>query len=209
MGKGPKWEQVRKISQKYVTPEAEIRKMMNSGMSNAAVIKALQERWKKEELDIDRLGVILKHYAPVSIYGDKEKSKKVIGYILNARRNGDGNELSDMMLAKLKKAKQTEAALVLAVKVPVFLALIVICFAFLNMYWGLAATALFVAYCIISIVHPRSFFPKRLKTFNSIIERMHSEELAECKKKKAENEKADVYMPVIKSDCTLGRSYSF
>lgn len=209
MGRGPRWEQVRKLSQKYVTPESEIRQMMNSGMSNAAIIRTLQNRWRREELNIDRLGVLLKYYAPVSVYGDKEVSKQVIGHILNARRTGETDELADVMLAKLKKAKRTEAELVLAVKVPVFLALIVVCFVFLNMYWGLAAAGLFTAYCMISIVHPRAFFPKRLRTFNSVVERMHSEELAECKKKKEADEAADVYMPVIRSDCTLGRSYSF
>ena len=38
---------------------------------------------------------------------------------------------------------------------------------------------------------------------------MYGKELAECKKKKAEDETADVYMPVIRSDCTLGQSYNF
>lgn len=209
MGKGPRWEQVRKLSQKYVTPESEIRKMMNEGKSEGTIANILKARWRREELNIDRLGVILKYYAPDSVYSDRETSKQVIGHILNARRTGDRDELSDVMLEKLKKGKQIEAALIVAVKAPVFLVLIVLCFVFMHPGWGIAATAFFALCCAIAIARPRSFFPKNLRSFESIIERMHSKELAECKKRKEEDDAADVYMPVIKADCTLGRSYSF
>ena len=110
MGRGHKWDRVRNLSQKYATPEKEVRKMLNSGMSDAAVARTLQARWRREELNIDRLGVLLKHYAPVSVYGDKEKSKQIIGHILNARRTGEIDELAEVMLAKLSKAKRIEAA---------------------------------------------------------------------------------------------------
>lgn len=201
--------QVKQISWKYATPEAEIKKMAKKGMSSATIIKTLQTRWQKEAHNIVRLNVLLKYYAPESIYNDRDETRQVIGHILNARRNEEKDDLSDMMLAKLDKAKRIEAVLVATTRALIFLALAALCFVFLNMYWGFAVLALAVVYCVISIANPRAFFPRNPKAFSSVVERMHGKELEECKKRKAEDEKADVYMPVILKGCKLGRSYSF
>ena len=170
-------EQIKKLADRFVVEEDEIRRMMKRGMSNQAIANVLQKRWEREEANVERLVVLMKRYSPEGL--GKEQLKRMVGEALNARRAKQPNE----WLRKLKKAKRAEAITVAAFEVPFLVLLTVIAFLFGGLVWGICASVLLGAWCLAAVFLPRFLFRENLKAFTNAVERMYRKEGVEVEGK--------------------------